>query len=184
LSRYFGVRLRVQTGFGLMIGFTGLFDTARNYILQCITTHTPTYWCPQSRLLQPLLGNFRRRTFPFLWVPKISPYLSYQLLTATAHNEWTSVVLQLTNSVTHRPSNSTRFSITVLLITPRCGPHRKHRSCSVFMWQFWHRTPEDGHLWPKHVVKWLRNINRFCVAVYGLLPSNGPHLAVCFEVVA
>jgi hypothetical protein len=30
--------------------------------------------------------------------------------------------------------------------------------CAV--WQFWRRTPEVGHLWPKHVVKWLININR------------------------
>jgi hypothetical protein len=29
-------------GFGLMIGFTGLFDTARDYMLQFTITHTGT----------------------------------------------------------------------------------------------------------------------------------------------
>jgi hypothetical protein len=36
--------------------------------------------------LQQYSGNgFQRRTFPFLWVPELSPCLIYQLLTATAH---------------------------------------------------------------------------------------------------
>jgi hypothetical protein len=35
----------------------------------------------------PLLGSgFQRRTFIFLWVPEWSPGLSYQLLTAAAHD--------------------------------------------------------------------------------------------------
>jgi hypothetical protein len=38
--------------------------------------------------------------FPFLWVPG----LSYQLLTATAHNERTGPVLSLTHSLTHQPT--------------------------------------------------------------------------------
>jgi hypothetical protein len=42
----------------------------------------------------PLLGSgFQRRTFPFLWVPQRVPDISYQLLTATAHKDWTAVVL-------------------------------------------------------------------------------------------
>jgi hypothetical protein len=31
--------------------------------------------------------------FLFLWVPEISPYLIYQLLTATAHKDRTAAVL-------------------------------------------------------------------------------------------
>jgi hypothetical protein len=39
-------------------------------------------------------GNrFQRGMFHFLWVPELSPCLSYQLLTATAHNDRTAAVL-------------------------------------------------------------------------------------------
>jgi hypothetical protein len=35
-----------------------------------------------------LPGNgFQRRMIPLLWVPELFPCLSYQLLTATAHND-------------------------------------------------------------------------------------------------
>jgi hypothetical protein len=52
--------------------------------------------------LHPFSGNgFQRRTFPFLWVPELSKCLSYQLLTATAHNSWTPAVISLTHSRTH-----------------------------------------------------------------------------------
>jgi hypothetical protein len=58
----------------------------------------------------PLLGSgFQRRTFSFLWIPELSPGLSYQLLTVIAHNDWTSAVLWL-----------------VLHITSRHGPRSKH----------------------------------------------------------
>jgi hypothetical protein len=38
-------------------------------------------------------GNgFQQRTFPFLWVPDLSPYLNYKLLTATAPGDCTAAV--------------------------------------------------------------------------------------------
>jgi hypothetical protein len=47
-------------------------------------------------------GNaFQWQTFPFLWVLELSLCLSYQLLTATAHKDWTAAVLKVTNSLTH-----------------------------------------------------------------------------------
>jgi hypothetical protein len=43
---------------------------------------------------QSLPGNgFQQRTFALLWVPELSPCLSYQLLTAAAHNNQTAAVL-------------------------------------------------------------------------------------------
>jgi hypothetical protein len=47
-------------------------------------------------------NGFQRRTFPLLWVPELSPCLSYQLLIATAYKDWISAVL----SLTHSPTNS------------------------------------------------------------------------------
>jgi hypothetical protein len=89
------VMVRIQTGFGFMIGFIGLSDTARGYTLQFTVTHTHT--CPVTSSL-PLLGSgLQRRTFPFLLGSRTVPGLSYQLLTATAHNDW----------LTHSPANST-----------------------------------------------------------------------------
>jgi hypothetical protein len=57
-------------GFGLMIGISGLFDTARLHF----TVHYYTYKLVTTLTSSlPLLGNaFQRRTFPFLWVPKLS----------------------------------------------------------------------------------------------------------------
>jgi hypothetical protein len=68
-----------------MTGFIGLFITARDYTLQFTITQTLVSTVTSSL---PLLGNvFQRRTFPFIWVPELTPWLSYyELLTATAHN--------------------------------------------------------------------------------------------------
>jgi hypothetical protein len=78
-------------------------------------------------LNQSLSSNgFQRRTFPLLWIPELSPCLSYQL-TATFHKARTS------DSLTQRPTHfasvnsNALHSLIVLLITPRHGPHRKHR---------------------------------------------------------
>jgi hypothetical protein len=51
--------------------------------------HYSTYFSLLSLLcLHQFSGNgFQRRTFPFLWVPELSPCLSYQFLTATAHKD-------------------------------------------------------------------------------------------------
>jgi hypothetical protein len=74
-------------------------------------------------------SSFQRRTFPLLWVPKLSLCLSYQLLTETAHTDWTIAVLQLT--FTHSPTNSlhsTHWTKLGRVIQPQSRPNRKHRS--------------------------------------------------------
>jgi hypothetical protein len=73
--------------------------TMPNYIaiadvhtLHISTAHTKSF---QSAVSSPVVaGNgFQRRTLPLLWVPELSPCLSYQLLTATARNDRTAAVL-------------------------------------------------------------------------------------------
>jgi hypothetical protein len=70
-------------------------------LTQCMTTlyssllHTHTLVVSTVTSSLPLFGSsfsFQWRTIPFLWVPD----LSYQFLTATADNDWTIAVLQLT----------------------------------------------------------------------------------------
>jgi hypothetical protein len=81
-------------GFGFVIGFNGLFGYSRDYALQFTITHTHKHANVHSNVSMPLLGSgFQRRMFPFLWVPELFPCLSYQVLTATAHKDCTSVVL-------------------------------------------------------------------------------------------
>jgi hypothetical protein len=91
-------------GFGLVIGFIGLFDTTHDYILLFTDTHTHTHTHKHTNTqthththvtstLLVLGSGFQRRTFPFLWVPELSPCHCYQLPTATAHNDGTSAVL-------------------------------------------------------------------------------------------
>jgi hypothetical protein len=76
----------IFSDYGRVIGFIELLDTARDYTLEIIITYT-LLTTDTSPL--PLFGNgFQRRTFHFLWVPELSLCLSYQLLTATAHNDW------------------------------------------------------------------------------------------------
>jgi hypothetical protein len=49
-----------------------------------------------------LLGRgFQQRTFSLFWVPELCPWLSYQLLTATAPKYWTAAVLSQTPSPTN-----------------------------------------------------------------------------------
>jgi hypothetical protein len=82
--------------FLLMIEFIGLSRHSPwlHFTIHC-HTHTRTRSIVTSSV--PLLGSsFQRRTFPFLWVPELSPCLSYQLLTVTAHNDWTTAVISLT----------------------------------------------------------------------------------------
>jgi hypothetical protein len=54
-----------------MIGFIGLFNTARDYTLQFKIKHTLLSTVTFSL---PLLGSgFQRRTSPFFWVRELSP---------------------------------------------------------------------------------------------------------------
>jgi hypothetical protein len=72
-------------GFALMSGFIGLFDTAREYTFQFTISHTLVSTVTPSL---PLLGSgFQRWTFPFLLVPEIFPYVTYQLPPPTAPHD-------------------------------------------------------------------------------------------------
>jgi hypothetical protein len=82
-------------GFGLVIGFLEHLQivTAGNYGA-IANSHSAVHYSTHLSLLtllclhQSLSGNgFQWRTFPLLWVPEISPCLSYHLLTATDHKD-------------------------------------------------------------------------------------------------
>jgi Trk-type K+ transport system membrane component len=73
-------------------GLNGSSPLTSSFTNQLAPLHelTPSLLC----LLQLLSGNgFQRRTFLLLWVPELSSCLSYQLLTATAREDWTAAVL-------------------------------------------------------------------------------------------
>jgi hypothetical protein len=55
------------------------------------------------------------------------PGLGYHLLTATAHNDWTSAVLWLMQSTELNSTQLISHWLTVLLVTSWHGLHRKHR---------------------------------------------------------
>jgi hypothetical protein len=116
-------------------------------------------------LHQSLSGSgYRQRTFLLLWVPALSPCLSYQLLTATAHNDCTAAVRYLTHSATkslHFTQLNRNNSTECLLITPRHGPHGKHRSS--FGFQLLLSGPLGKHRFPVSSLVHVRN----------LLPSKG-----------
>jgi hypothetical protein len=156
----------IWKGLGLMIGFVRLFDTASNYTLQfTIThahTHTHTHTSVHSHVFITRCSVAASNNGDSLSSgSRTVAGVSYQLLTATACNDWTSAVLWLTDwltdwltkSLTHQLTQLnwlTLSSLTLPLITPRQGPHRKYRSI---------------------------------IAVYRPLPSNDNCLAVCFGVV-
>jgi hypothetical protein len=73
-----------------MTVFIGLWYSAWiHFTVSCYTQPVSTV---TSSL--PLLGSgLQRWTFRFLWVLERCPCLSYQPLTATAHNDWTAAVL-------------------------------------------------------------------------------------------
>jgi hypothetical protein len=78
--------------------------------------------------------GFQRRTFFFLRVREISLCLSYQLLTATAHNDWTAADLYLTHSFNYQPTCST--SLNWILFTPLysiCSPGTDHAEKSSYI---------------------------------------------------
>jgi hypothetical protein len=102
----------LQTGFGLVIGFvehSQIYTTSKyNTIANSHTLHFTTTWTKSTLhftttrlsllsllcLHQSLPGSgFQQLMFSLLWVPKLSPCLSYQLLTATAHKDSTAALL-------------------------------------------------------------------------------------------
>jgi hypothetical protein len=127
-------------------------DTARDYILQFSLTlslslslthtrtraHTHTHTkCPQSRLHRPLQGSgFQRRTFPFLWVPELSPAsatsFSQQQLTRTEPQQFSDWLTQsLTNQLLFTSLNSTDSDHTKHPLAVY-GPLPSNGRCLVF----------------------------------------------------
>jgi hypothetical protein len=97
---------------------------AISHTLQLTTARKKTY---QSALSSQTVAweRLRRQTFPLLWVPELSPCISYQLLTATAHNDCTAAVLWLTNS--SLPCTALILLIILLVISSH-GPRSKQCS--------------------------------------------------------
>jgi hypothetical protein len=85
----------LYTVVGLEIGFIDHFQIITTSIYSVIGYYTLYNSLQHIRSLfsllclhQSLYGNdFERRKCRLLWVPKLFPCLSYQLLTATAHND-------------------------------------------------------------------------------------------------
>jgi hypothetical protein len=76
-----------------------------------------------------LVTAFNGGRSTLLWVPELSPCLSYQLLTATAHKDWTAVLWLIHQPTLHFPALHCTLSLIVLVIS-RYGPHRIHRLLS------------------------------------------------------
>jgi hypothetical protein len=98
--------------------------------IQCVTTTCKSPLHTVTSSLPLLDSDFQRRTFPFLWVPELPQCHSYQLLTATAHKDWTSAALWLTHQPTqftphvpcfqHLGVDRTEHAVPLLLFTGRC----------------------------------------------------------------
>jgi hypothetical protein len=92
-------------------------------------THTHTQTLVSTVMSSLVVARYllQRRTFPFLWVPN-SP--RPQLPSSKSNS---SQRLNLNSPLTHSLTKQLLFtslrwlSLTVLLITSRHGPHRKHR---------------------------------------------------------
>jgi hypothetical protein len=81
-----------RRGFGLLIGFIEHLQIVTTNKYGGSLQHTLGIYSLLC-LQQSLPGNgFQRWTFPLLWVPELSPCLSYQVLTATVHKDGTSTV--------------------------------------------------------------------------------------------
>jgi hypothetical protein len=121
---------------------------------------------PSLLCLQSLPGDgFQRRALPLLWVPELSPCLSYQLLTATAHNDWTATVLWLTaHQPTHfTPLYSTALCSIIVFLTSITSGHGQHRRqifcccihCSV---RSHRRRSHRKHRFPSSPLVCVRNL--------------------------
>jgi hypothetical protein len=82
-------------GCGLEIGFIEHLQlVTTSYYSVIANSHSAIHYSTNIIIVSLLCfhqssGNeFQRRMFPFLWVPELSPYLSYQLLTVTDHSSF------------------------------------------------------------------------------------------------
>jgi hypothetical protein len=76
----------------MVIGFIGLFNVARNCTLQFTVTNTLMSRVTSS--LSLLGSGIQWRTFPFLWIPELSPILATnfleQQLTKSKHQKFSN----------------------------------------------------------------------------------------------
>jgi hypothetical protein len=171
----------LQTGFGLIIRYIELLQNvstsncnaiANSHYLQFIAARTnSSVFCLHQSLHS---SGFKRRTFPLLWDPELSPRLSYQLLTATAHNSWTAAVFKLILSLTNQlsPLHSTQLHCTALHCT-NCPAY------NIWTWTS-QKTPLLCcciHCCVRSHRRVLRRKRRFPASplahIRNLLPSNG-----------
>jgi hypothetical protein len=122
-----------------MIGFIGLFDAQLVTAPYRSVSHTHTHTTVHSHIFTSCCSvaasNGR-------WSPSSRfPNYPWPLLPTSHSNssQWLNLSSSLNNSVTHQSINltqltpltdSTHFLLTILLVTSRHGPHRKH--CSSF----------------------------------------------------
>jgi hypothetical protein len=123
-----------------MVEFTGLFDTTYDYTLQFNVVHTSVHSHVFASCCSVAASNGGRSTssgFPNHLRPQLQAShsnSSQRLNLSSSLSHW--LTDWLTISITHQPTQlkSTPIQLTVLLITYRQGPHRKHRS--IFLWHF------------------------------------------------
>jgi hypothetical protein len=106
----------------LSMGFLDWWLGLLDYLIQHVTTRyislLQTHTLVSTVMFSLAVARYRLLTaeVPLTLGSRSVPDLGYQLVTATAHNDWAPEVLWLIHS-----------SLTALLITCRHGPHRKHR---------------------------------------------------------
>jgi hypothetical protein len=147
----------LQTGFGLMIGFIGLFDTARDYNLQFTVMHIHTIVhsrvftslmvtasnggrspssgfpnCPRSQLPASNSNPWQRlyRSSPVTNSPPTNSQTNSLNCTALSESKLLYDWRFTANQFVwaSSPLRPTTLSLMGLVITYRHGPHRKHRS--------------------------------------------------------
>jgi hypothetical protein len=96
----------LEADFGLLIGFTGLFDTAREYTLQFTITHTHTHTSVLNRVFisRRLVATYNGRRSPF----SVFPNCPRSQLRASHSNS--SQRLNLNSPLTHSLTNQLLFT--------------------------------------------------------------------------
>jgi hypothetical protein len=111
-----------------MIGFIGILATARDYTLQYTVTHTLLSTATPSLPLFVRCFNGRRSLSSGL---TNSHRLSYQLLTATAHNDWNPAALWLNQSLSNQLSSLTPLHCPVYNISARTAQKTPFLCCCI-----------------------------------------------------